>query len=203
MAALLQAAGATPAMLSEVGLVAMLIAGLALARNWIALAGALILVGGGLDGLDGEVARVSCTASEFGSFVDSICDHLGDFAIYLGLAWRALRMGLNSQIVSLLIICFGSLFASYLRARANLLEIDLKEVGIITRFERLVILLLGLMAHLIEPALWALAILINISSLQRLAFVLNEHPHWLDRFVARPRKTAASLEEHQPFPHAK
>src|SRR5512133_520108 len=44
----------------------------------------ILMLGAFLDGIDGGLAEVSGAKSPFGAFLDSICDHLGDFAIYLG-----------------------------------------------------------------------------------------------------------------------
>jgi CDP-diacylglycerol--glycerol-3-phosphate 3-phosphatidyltransferase len=175
-AALLGAVGITPVMLSVGGLIAAVVAGLAFARGRMLPAGVFVCIGGGLDGLDGELARVTATASESGGFIDSVCDHLGDFAIYLGLACYAVASGATRQMLLVLATSFGSLFGSLIRARATSLHVDLKDVGSITRFERLLILLIGAVLNRIEPALWLLAILTNVSALQRLFWVLSRSP---------------------------
>jgi CDP-diacylglycerol---glycerol-3-phosphate 3-phosphatidyltransferase len=200
VAGLLSDVGVTPAMLSLGGLIAMLIAGVAFAEDWTVVAGVLVFVGGGLDGLDGEVARVTCMASESGAFIDSVCDHLGDWAIYLGLAWRAVTIGASAQVLLLLAASFGSLFGSLVRARASLLHIDLKEIGFITRFERLLIVLIGSLGDCIDPALWALAVLTNISALQRLLFVLLGPQHTAEAIAVDPREALAKIENQQVLP---
>jgi phosphatidylglycerophosphate synthase len=78
LAGLVSSSGITPAMLSVGGLIAMMTAGVAFAQNWLTIGGCFVLIGGVLDSLDGEVARATCTATEFGAFVDSVCDHLSD-----------------------------------------------------------------------------------------------------------------------------
>ena len=44
---------------------------------------ATLVLGGLLDVLDGELARYTSSQSAFGSFLDSVCDHLGDLAVQL------------------------------------------------------------------------------------------------------------------------
>lgn len=171
LAGLLGDTGVTPGMLSWSGLIVMAVAGLAFAQGRMLAAAALVLVGGGLDALDGEVARVTSTTSEAGAFIDSVSDHLGDLAIYVGLAWRAVAIEASAQVLLLLVASFGSLFGSLVRARATSFNMDLKDIGFITRFERLLILFLGSLLNRIEPALLALAVLANISAFQRLLFV--------------------------------
>jgi phosphatidylglycerophosphate synthase len=154
----------------------MIFAGYVLPAGWPRVAAALILLGGLCDVLDGELARITSQASERGAFIDSICDHLGDFAVYLGLAARSLSSQTTFVLVLLLASCFGSIFGSLLRARAGLLGIDLKDIGFATRFERLAILLLATPPRLVVPALWGLAMITNLSALQRLWSVLFSGP---------------------------
>jgi CDP-diacylglycerol---glycerol-3-phosphate 3-phosphatidyltransferase len=72
----------------------------------------------------------------------------------------------------LLAAMFGSLFGSLLRARAGAFGIDLKDVGLVTRFERLLIVFVGVVVNILGPALWVLAVLTNVSAMQRLIHVL-------------------------------
>ena len=118
-------------------------------------------------------ARVTGTVTETGAFIDSICDHCGDVAIYLGLTWRAVTIGARVQIILVFVIMFGSLFGSLVRAQANSLRIDLKDVGLATRFERLLILFIGCIVNRVEWVLWVLALLSNVSACQRLLSVLS------------------------------
>src|SRR5690348_11712366 len=81
-------AGVTPTHLTILSLVFVVAAGVALAAGQFALGGALLLAGGVLDGLDGELARALGRETPLGGFIDSIADHCGDFAVHLGLlAW--------------------------------------------------------------------------------------------------------------------
>jgi CDP-diacylglycerol---glycerol-3-phosphate 3-phosphatidyltransferase len=187
-AGLLSYTGVTPAVLSVGGLLAMVTAGMAFAENWTRLGGSLVLIGGVLDSIDGEVARASGLASNFGAFVDSVCDHLGDMAIYLGLGWRAMGNGDEKQVMVLLAVSFGSLFGSLIRARAALFQLDLKEVGFASRCERLLVVLIGSLGGHVRPALWTLALLTNISALQRLWFVLAAPAMRLKRLPHRWQK---------------
>jgi CDP-alcohol phosphatidyltransferase len=59
LAGVLAGAGLTPAMLSLVGVILALGAGWVFAQNRMLIGGVLVLVSGGLDGLDGEVARIT------------------------------------------------------------------------------------------------------------------------------------------------
>src|SRR5206468_1887240 len=58
---------------------------------------------------------------------------------------------------------------SYTKARAESIGIEC-NVGMMERPERLICLIAGALLDLLEPALWVLAILANITALQRIAF---------------------------------
>lgn len=172
----LAALGVTPNALTLLSLVCMLAAGLLAASDHLPLAGALLLLGGGADGLDGELARQTGQASAFGGLLDSICDHCGDFAFSLGLIW--LYMGRHAALESMLVIValFGSMLGSQIRSRAGMLGIDTKEIGLATRFERMLLWMAGIATGYLPIALGALAIINNISALQRMVYLVRHAP---------------------------
>src|SRR5207253_3186599 len=88
---LLMRARITPNQLTLAGLVLAIIAGVLAAIGSLSLAALILLLSGFLDALDGELARQSDSQTPFGAFLDSISDHYGDFAVYLGIAWQSLR----------------------------------------------------------------------------------------------------------------
>ena len=95
------------------------------------------------DVLDGTVARKSNTSSTFGAFLDSSLDRLADGAVMGGLATF---YALNSEhrSVPMVVICLagliGAYMTSYTRARAEALGIQAKDVGLLQRPERVVLL---------------------------------------------------------------
>jgi CDP-diacylglycerol--glycerol-3-phosphate 3-phosphatidyltransferase len=156
-------------MLTISSLILIIMAGGVLSQNQMVIGGVLLLLGGVLDGIDGELARVTKRETRFGAFLDSICDHGGDFALNLGLLWLYLHS--QTEVILIFVAMFGSLFGSQVRSRAGMVGIDVKEVGLFTRFERNLILIIGCFTHLIPVALWVLAVLNNISALQRIIYV--------------------------------
>ena len=166
---LLARLGVTPNMLTISSLILIIMAGYVLSQNHMVIGGLLLLWGGVLDGVDGELARVMHRETKFGAFLDSICDHCGDFALNLGLLW--LYFHSKTEVILIFVAMFGSLFGSQVRSRAGMVGIDVKEVGLFTRFERNLILIIGCFTHLIPVALWVLAVLNNISALQRIIYV--------------------------------
>lgn len=165
--------GITPNVLTVIGLTAMIVSGLILARGDRLIGGCVLLLGAIMDGLDGELARLINSEKESGALLDSLADHCGDFAIYLGLLWFSLNRNLETEVVLIFIALFGSMFGSLVRSRAGMLGIDPKDTGLFTRFERILILLLGLLTDLVTPALWVLAVFNNFSAFQRIIYVFR------------------------------
>ena len=160
--------GVTPNALTVASCLLVLLAAVLLARgDWVA-GGVVLLAGGILDGLDGELARALKSASPLGAFLDSITDHLGDMAVHLGLLWWYLARGAVLEPILLFVGLFASMLGSQIRSRAGMVGIDTKTIGWATRFERLAILLAGLFTGWLTLALAALALVNTLSAAQRL-----------------------------------
>ena len=170
---LLASFGITPAMLTIGSLLLMLVSGFVFSQNHLFIGGVFLLLGGLLDGIDGELARVTNHATKFGAFLDSICDHLGDFALNLGLLWLYLGKRASTEVLLIVVALFGSVFGSLVRSRAAMVGIETKDVGLVTRFERILLLLLGVFTGWITIALWILAVLNNLAALQRILYVVR------------------------------
>lgn len=131
------------------------------------LGGALIIVGGMFDVLDGVVARSHGRETRFGAFLDSLLDRLSDGLIMCGIAGHYyLIRDVEGMLVSLAAL-LGAYMVSYARARAEGLGIPC-SVGIMERPERIILLSAGALTGLLIPALWVLAALTNLTALQRL-----------------------------------
>ena len=170
---LMTGAKITPNQLTLAGLALAAIAGALVAAGLPLLAGFALLLSGVLDALDGELARQSNAETPFGAFLDSIADHYGDFAVYLGVAWQAVHAG--DQVLMLLVVVamFGSLVGSQIRSRAGMMGLETKDVGIFTRAERIIVLVVGFATGLLLPAIALLAFANNFSALQRLGYIMS------------------------------
>ncbi len=151
--------GLTANMLTVTSLFVVIVAGILFAYGKAILGAWILLFAGFLDGIDGELARITDVKSPFGGFLDSICDHCGDFAIYLGLLLPSLKRGAFLEVILIFIALFASMFGSHVRSRAGMLGIDTKTIGIFTRCERI--------------SLWALAIFNSFSALQRIIYTIR------------------------------
>jgi CDP-diacylglycerol--glycerol-3-phosphate 3-phosphatidyltransferase len=111
------------------------------------LGGALLLLSGLLDLLDGKVARRGGMTTRFGAFYDSSMDRLGEGVLFTGIAIfymaSAIKSFGNRMPMLALFLCFacliGSFLVSYTRARAEGLGLEAK-VGMAQRAERIVFL---------------------------------------------------------------
>ena len=168
---LLMRARITPNQLTLAGLVLAIFAGVLAAIGSLSLAALVLLLSGFLDALDGELARQSDSQTPFGAFLDSISDHYGDFAVYLGIAWQIQRSGEHATVLLTLVAMFGSLVGSQIRSRAGMMGLDTKDVGIFTRAERIIVFVLGLLTGFLMPAIALLAFANNLSALQRLRHI--------------------------------
>jgi CDP-diacylglycerol---glycerol-3-phosphate 3-phosphatidyltransferase len=171
--------GVTANGLTAASLILAAICGFFIAIDRLLFAALLLCLSGLLDALDGEVARTRekmtdpLPSNRLGPFIDSVADHYGDFAIYFGFTWRAVHQQDALTILLAFAAMFGSLVGSHIRSRAGMVGIDTKNVGVFTRMERYLLFFVGLVSSWITPALGMLALMGNISALQRIIFTLR------------------------------
>lgn len=170
VARLLYHFGLRPNALSIAGLILASAAGIAAAAGHLLLAGWLFLFSGPFDVLDGALARTAGTDSRFGAFLDSFLDRYADAAILIGLVYWASRHDQHSLAVVSALALLGSVMVSYARARAEGLNTPC-YVGLLTRPERFILLVLTLFTGQLLLGLSLLAILSNLTALQRLRHV--------------------------------
>lgn len=162
--------GITPNALTTLGCLLNFGVGAVLALGYSQIGGVLVLVVGAFDMLDGAVARATDRATTFGAFLDSTLDRYSEAAVFLGILVEGARRG-DLQIVLLTYAAaIGSLMVSYARARAEGLGLR-GDVGWLQRPERIVLLGFGLIFGLTVPALAILAILTNVTAIQRIVHV--------------------------------
>jgi len=130
--------------------------------------GGLALAGASaFDGIDGALARASGQTTKFGAFLDSTLDRYSEAVVYLGLlAYYSGQGMLLPQLLAYGAI-IGSLLVSYTRARAEGLGIQCKE-GLFTRVERVLVLCFFLLINQMVVGLGILALLANVTALQRI-----------------------------------
>jgi CDP-diacylglycerol--glycerol-3-phosphate 3-phosphatidyltransferase len=154
----------------------------AYAVGLIFTAGFLVLFAGTLDILDGKVARRTDHASARGAFLDSVMNRYAEFLGYAGLM---VFFGSGWRVWMVLLAILGGVMVSYTRARAEGLGVKC-EIGMLQRPERFVLLgfgsifsslavhLLGGPHILLTATIVVLALLSNVTAIQRTVYVSRE-----------------------------
>jgi CDP-diacylglycerol--glycerol-3-phosphate 3-phosphatidyltransferase len=173
--------GVRPNTITTIGTGLVLVSAVAYATGQVRLGGALLLLSGVADTLDGQVARGGAMVTRFGAFYDSTLDRVGDGATFIGIGAFLLTAPDVAYRVPAVIMCMvailGSLLVSYARARAEGLGLDCK-VGIAQRAERVLglgvaSLVAGAGRHalLLEAIVTLLALASIITVVQRFVYV--------------------------------
>ncbi|MCR4407734.1 MAG: CDP-alcohol phosphatidyltransferase family protein [Anaerolineae bacterium] len=170
MARALARLGIPPNVVTVSGFVLNIGVGIVLALGHIRWGGVCIILAAIFDALDGTLARIVGRTSRFGAFLDSTMDRFSEAVIFLGLLVWYTRLGARQEILLIYATIVGSQMVSYTRARAEGLGLSCK-VGILTRMERVIVLTAGLLLNQVLIALWIMAILTNLTALQRMIHV--------------------------------
>ena len=137
------------------------------------LGGLVAIAGAVFDMLDGRVARLRGRETRFGAYLDSTMDRYSDALLYLGLMILYARLDQTLLMVLVWVAAFGGFMTSYARARAESL-IPRCTVGLMERPERLVLLILGALFNKMVAALWLIAVLANVTAVQRVVYTYVE-----------------------------
>ena len=177
-----------PNTITTLGFLATVSAGIMFFLAHVRIGGALVILGGIFDILDGQVARGSGKNSVFGSFYDSTLDRISEILVFLGIfslyggghpEFSGERPQFTEEwmVYVVALAMSGSLMVSYTRARAEALGLDCK-VGLMQRAERVV--LIGLASWwfggaygglVLTGVLIVMAVLTNFTLFQRMVWV--------------------------------
>jgi len=158
-----------PNQLTILGFGVSLLAALAFARSRERLAGSLLILSGLFDFFDGSLARLSGQVTPFGAFLDSVLDRYSDLVVLLGLLLLFVRAGRRAEVLLTMAVLIGTVMVSYTKARAQALGVAC-EVGLMERPERQICLVAGALFGLFPVILWILAILVNLTAVQRILY---------------------------------
>ncbi len=165
--------GIMPNTMTILGLAGNTLGAFFLARGQMTLGGLFILAMGPVDALDGTMARLRGMDGEFGAFVDSVTDRYSELVIFGGLLFYYMQQGDWLYAILAYLAAAGSVLVSYTRARAQSLGHETK-VGMLTRLERYLVLAPALVFNIPWAALWILAVLTNITAIQRILDVRRQ-----------------------------
>jgi len=159
--------GVTPNMMTMLGLFGNMAGAWFLAQGNMVLGGVFVLVCTPFDALDGTMARLRGEASEFGAFVDSVTDRYSELFILGGLLYHFLQINDHLSAMAVYLAAAGSVLVSYVKARADSLQFD-ANTGVLTRMERYLVIAPLLVLNQPTIAVWIVAVLANITALQRI-----------------------------------
>ena len=175
---LLARAGVTPNMLTIAGVAGNVVAAVLAGSGEFVAAGIFVLAASSLDMLDGALARATGKATDFGSVFDAVMDRVSEAAVLFGLLVYFGDIGRSEDQQLAFVAVVASLLVSYIRARAEIVGVGLKE-GLFSRAPRVLLISAGL---ILEPywdvwessvhiMLWALVLMSTLTAAQRLVLV--------------------------------
>jgi CDP-diacylglycerol--glycerol-3-phosphate 3-phosphatidyltransferase len=172
----------TPNAISLTGFALNVAAAVLIAERLFFLGGVVFIIGSIMDTLDGRYSRMSGKGTPFGAFLDSTLDRVEEGIVLTAVAAYFASRHNQLAVAAVVAAVLGSLMVSYTRARAEALGVACK-VGLATRPVRVVIIAVGLvfakgasLGHfeLLEPAVYVLAALTVLTTLQRIWHVRGE-----------------------------
>jgi CDP-diacylglycerol--glycerol-3-phosphate 3-phosphatidyltransferase len=158
-----------PNHLTMVGLGVSLVAAGALAHGRLRIGAVLLALAGLFDFFDGSLARLANCVSAFGAFLDSVVDRYSDLVVLLGVVLYYHRAADTTGVFLTMVALVGTIMTSYTKARAQSIGLAC-EIGLIERPERLILLIAGATFNLLTPAMIVLAVLTNLTALQRILY---------------------------------
>lgn len=162
--------GLSPDVVTIAGTLLVALAAWQAAQGHFLIAGLILILGMPLDVLDGAIARASNRKSRFGALLDSTLDRYADGFMLLGLATYFSTKGQQVEMVISVLALIGAYAVSYVRARAEGLNIPCKE-GWFSRVERTVVLIAALLTGWVTLGVIILAIGNHLTALQRIVLV--------------------------------
>jgi phosphatidylglycerophosphate synthase len=167
-----------PNTLTLVGVIVNVAAAWALGYGRFMLAFVIMLVANIFDFIDGKVAHLTNTVSEFGAFWDSTLDRFSDLALLTGLIFLYSHLGRSDYVMIAALALIFSIMTSYARARAESLVKKCK-VGFMERPERIVLLMIGAATNRMAGVLWVVLVLSILTVANRIYYTyldLNRLP---------------------------
>ncbi len=160
--------GWQPNTITLIGGLPALIAAILAAHGHFFAAGVVLLIGAPLDALDGAVARAKGCETRFGALLDSTVDRYADALILGGIGYALAEAGDLLGVLLAFGALSGAYAVSYVRARAEGLNIGSIKDGLFDRAARIVVLILALLTGAVTLGLLILTFGGHLTALQRL-----------------------------------
>lgn len=164
----------SPDLLTVLGLVTHIFFAYLIAIGEFRWAAVAIAVLSPLDALDGALARkLGRKQGGFGAFLDSSLDRLAEIALYGGFMYYYYVNDYPLMVAIAYLAATGSLMVSYARSRAEALGFNAK-MGVLSRVERYVVLVVFLALNMPQIALPILAAFTYFTFFQRMFAVWRQ-----------------------------
>src|SRR5688572_24910595 len=167
-----------PNVLTLVGVLINVAAAWALAVDRFILAGFFMIAANIFDFIDGKVAHLTNTSSQFGAFWDSTLDRFSDLALFLGLVYLYADMGRPDYVMIAALAMVFAVMTSYTRARAESL-IQKCKGGFMERPDRIVLFMIGAFTDRMAGVLCVILIRSVVTVINRMHYTylaLNARP---------------------------
>ena len=162
--------GITPNMITLAGVSGSAVAAWLIVEERLLIAGVVFLGFAAMDFVDGAVARATGQATPYGALLDAVMDRVGEALVLAACIWYFAERGEDVQAGFGFAALFGSIAVSYVRARGEALGVATRE-GLFRRQERVLLLGIGLLANGLTVVIVILAVLANLTALQRWVIV--------------------------------
>ena len=160
----------TPNQVTVAGMLVVFAAAALVAGGHLLAGGVVLAFGASFDIFDGALARVTKRSYPYGAFLDSTTDRYAEAAVYMGLAaYYVGQPNPRPAVLGVLLALVGSMSVSYVRARAQSLGFKC-DSGLFARPERIVATIVGLVfgGWVLLIVIWTLAVLTNVTAVQRI-----------------------------------
>ncbi len=169
-----------PNLFTTIGFILTIGAAVLFGAGQLVFGGAIVLLAGTFDIVDGQVARATNRVTKFGALYDSTLDRYAEVIMFFGLAFYFVKADMFLTSIAVSFALGGSMMVSYVRARAEALGFQCK-VGIMQRPERIVYIGLGAILSFMKIgtfehatlvfAVALIAVFANVTAVQRIYHV--------------------------------
>lgn len=163
----------TPNAITVIALVLSVVVAYLIIIDQLFWAGVLYFIGAGLDAIDGTLARQMGVRGNFGAFLDSTLDRLGESTVTGAIGvWAALQGDMLGVLLAFSALVM-SFMVSYTRARAESLGYEAK-LGFGSRVERFFIMVISLLFGWPIIGVALITLLAGITTIQRIYVVWKQ-----------------------------
>lgn len=148
------------------------------ARGYFIYAAVFLVVFGLFDTLDGQLAQLQNRSTKMGMLLDSVTDRMKEVIIYIGIGYFFVWSSHPNLAIWAIAACGASVLVSYINAWGEVVTKDVRHEGhqtnkafrsgLMTFDVRMFVIVVGLLANQLGPAIIIIAILSWFTAFDRL-----------------------------------